>query len=54
MRLLMTSYNNITGDALVSKSSTKNFRDNYDRIFIEAKKKKVKKENNERKSNRVP
>jgi len=29
----MTSYNDITGDPLVSKSSTNNFRDNYDRIF---------------------
>jgi len=29
----MTSYNDITGDALTSKSNTKNFRDNYDRIF---------------------
>jgi len=29
----MTSYNDITGDALTSKSNTENFRDNYDRIF---------------------
>jgi len=29
----MTSYNDITGDALTSKSNTENFRENYDRIF---------------------
>ena len=46
----MTSYNNITGDALVSKSSTKKFRDNYDKIFSKPDKEKK----DERKLKRVP
>jgi len=29
----MTSYNDITGDALTSKSNTEKFRTNYDKIF---------------------
>jgi hypothetical protein len=29
----MTSYNDITGDALVSKSNTEKYRSEYDRIF---------------------
>ena len=29
----MTSKNDITGDSLVSKSSTASYRDNFDRIF---------------------
>jgi hypothetical protein len=31
----MTSHNPITGDKLQSKPATKEFRDNYDRIFGE-------------------
>jgi|TARA_B110000914_G_scaffold182011_1_gene164607 hypothetical protein len=50
----MTSYNDITGDALVSKSNTKNFRDNYDKIFSSPKKGKKEKSSNERKLNRIP
>lgn len=37
----MASHNDITGDALVSKQSNDNYRDNYDRIFGK------KKENND-------
>lgn len=33
----MTSYNDITGDALTSKSNNKKFRDNYDTIFSKPK-----------------
>ena len=29
----MTSHNDITGDALVSRLANDNYRDNYDRIF---------------------
>ena len=29
----MASHNEITGDALVSKKTNDNYRDNYDRIF---------------------
>ena len=29
----MTSHNDITGDALVSKRNNDNYRNNYDRIF---------------------
>ena len=34
----MASHNDITGDALVSKRSNDNYRDNYDRIFGKKKK----------------
>jgi len=51
----MTSYNDITGDALTSKSNTENFRDNYDRIFAKpTKKDKQVKKTDESKLNRVP
>jgi len=51
----MAAINDITGDALTSKSNTKNFRDNYDRIFSKPNKedKEVKKVD-ERKLKRVP
>jgi len=51
----MVAINDITGDALTSKSNTKNFRDNYDRIFAKpTKKDKEVKKPDESKLNRVP
>lgn len=45
----MATYNDITGDALTSKSNNKKFRDNYDNIFSKPKEKpKDKKEKNEK------
>lgn len=35
----MTTHNEITGDALVSRRSNDNYRDNYDRIFGKKKEK---------------
>tara|TARA_R110000868_G_scaffold168483_2_gene403257 strand:+ start:1200 stop:1343 length:144 start_codon:yes stop_codon:yes gene_type:complete len=40
----MTSYNDITGDAIKSKSGTKKYRDNYDKIFSKPKPIKIKKQ----------
>ena len=34
----MTSKNDITGDSIVSRASTEQYRDNYDRIFCNVKK----------------
>lgn len=45
----MTTYNDITGDALTSKSNNKKFRDNYDNIFSKPKEKpEAKKEKNDK------
>jgi hypothetical protein len=38
----MATTNEITGDKLVSKSSTQKYRDNFDKIFNKKVKKKVK------------
>jgi len=46
----MTSYNDITGDALTSKSNTDKFRSNYDKIFGKPVKEPTKKNKEVKKS----